>query len=100
MPPPKKKPGKHRAGKPGRDAKASAKPSKVSKPAPRKKLNAAKPAASKRKPAPKIAALDVSAFPPESIAVFEKWICLACVLDVFTRQLNLAPRTAHLEIKR
>ena len=39
-------------------------------------------------------------FPPESITVFERWICLACVLDVFTRHLQLAPRTAHLEIKR
>lgn len=30
----------------------------------------------------------------------EKWLCLACVLDVFTRHLKLPPRTAHLEIKR
>ncbi|HLY17534.1 MAG TPA: hypothetical protein VKR61_09925 [Bryobacteraceae bacterium] len=44
--------------------------------------------------------LDVSAFPPESITVLEKWICLACVSHVFTRQLELAARTAHLEIKR
>ena len=30
----------------------------------------------------------------------EKWLCLACVMDVFTRHMGLAPRTAHLEIKR
>ena len=44
--------------------------------------------------------LDLSAFPPESVTQLEKWICLACVLDVFTRHMGLAPRTAHLEIKR
>src|SRR4029077_8504034 len=38
--------------------------------------------------------------PPESITVVERWICLACVLDVFTRHLHLAPRTAHLEVRR
>lgn len=43
--------------------------------------------------------LDLSAFPPESIAQSEKWICLACVLDVFTRHMGLTARTAHLEIK-
>jgi hypothetical protein len=30
----------------------------------------------------------------------ERRICLACVLDIFTRHMGLAPRTAHLEIKR
>ena len=30
----------------------------------------------------------------------EKWLCLACVSDVFTRHLDLSPRTAYLEIKR
>jgi len=36
----------------------------------------------------------------ENVAQLEKWICLACVLDVFTRHMGLAPRTAQLEIKR
>jgi hypothetical protein len=66
-----------------------------------------KPAARKpshgRKVAPKklgIQPLDLSAFPPESIVQSEKWICLACILDVFTRHMGLALKTAHLEIGR
>src|SRR5262249_9605286 len=62
-----------------------------------------KSAAAKRvaeKPANEIQPLDLSAFPPESTTFLERWICLACVSDVFTRHLELAPRTAHLEIKR
>ncbi|HEV2447360.1 MAG TPA: hypothetical protein VGS58_15625 [Candidatus Sulfopaludibacter sp.] len=34
------------------------------------------------------------------VITVEKWLCLACVSDVFTRHLNLSPRTACLEIKR
>jgi hypothetical protein len=76
------------------------------------KPTASKPTASKpsrdRKGAPEksgkskpgIQPLDLSAFPPESIIESEKWICLACILDVFTRHLGLALKTAHLEIKR
>src|SRR5437899_3991754 len=60
----------------------------------------ATPKPKKPKPAGKTQPLDLSAFPPESITVVERWICLACVLDVFTRHLHLAPRTAHLEVKR
>lgn len=44
--------------------------------------------------------LDLSALSSESVTQLEKSICLACVLDVFTRHMGLAPRTAHLEIKR
>lgn len=44
--------------------------------------------------------LDLSAFPTESVVTVEKWLCLACVSDVFTRHLDLSPRTAYLEIKR
>jgi len=44
--------------------------------------------------------LDLSALPVESVTQLEKWICLACVLDVFTRHMGLAPKTAYLEIKR
>ena len=64
---------------------------------------AAKKAAAKKKTAARKAAirpLDLSSFPSESVTRSEKWICLACVLDVFTRHMGLAPRTAHLEIKR
>jgi hypothetical protein len=31
---------------------------------------------------------------------FERWICLACVADVFTRHLGLTQKTAEAEIKR
>jgi hypothetical protein len=70
----------------------TAKPPKAAKPAPKKKTARPKRA--------KVQALDLSVFPPESITATEKWICLACVLDVFTRHLHLAARTAHLEVKR
>src|SRR5437879_6051079 len=78
--------------------------------APKKKTVArkVKPAAAKRKAikaTPKTAsraaaALDLSALPAEAVIKADKWICLACVLDVFTRLMGLAPKTAHLEIKR
>src|SRR5262249_22825836 len=76
-------------------------PTKKTKPArkPAKKAALRKPAARKPK-AKKIQPLDLSAFPSESVNVFERWICLACVCDVFTRHLDISPRTAHLEIKR
>jgi hypothetical protein len=73
---------------------------KTVKKAPKKRTQAIvrkRPAAA---PTRAVKQLDVSAFPSESIVRVEKWICLACVLDVFTRHLKLAPKTAHLEIKR
>lgn len=44
--------------------------------------------------------LDFSAFPPGSVTAYTTLICLACIFDVFTKQLGLAPRTAYSEIKR
>jgi hypothetical protein len=44
--------------------------------------------------------LDLSELPPESVRQLEKWICLACVLDVFTRHMGLTPKAAHIQIKR
>ena len=66
---------------------------------------AKKPAVRKRKAsrtrfAGQIEPLDLSAFPPESVVTIEKWLCLACVSDVFMRHLDFSPRTAYLEIKR
>jgi len=79
----------------------STKRPKAAKPAPKKKPTGRKPpAVAKPRAGNKTQPLDLSPFPPESITVLERWICLACVLDVFTRHLHLAPRTAHLEIKR
>jgi hypothetical protein len=85
---------------------------RTAKPAPRKPRKAAarakagkKPAvrkvkATRARPAEKIEPLDLSAFPPESVVTLEKWFCLACIADVFTRHLGLSPRAAYLEIKR
>jgi hypothetical protein len=61
------------------------------------KSKAATPAAPVKKPAEP---LDVTRFPRESVRQFERWICLACVADVFTRRLGLAQKTAETEIKR
>ena len=89
------------AKKPARRSTPSTEPLKQAKPAPKKRSYGRKASpVAKPKPADKAQPLDLSPFPPESIAVLEKWICLACVLDVFTRHLHLAPRTAHLEVKR
>lgn len=44
--------------------------------------------------------LDLSTFPPGSITEYSTLVCLACTFDIFTGQLNLAPRTAYSEIKR
>jgi hypothetical protein len=66
------------------------------------KKAAAKPktvAAPKVKPALKADPLDLSAIPAEATTKVEKWICLACVVDVFTRLMGLAPKTAHAEIR-
>jgi hypothetical protein len=71
----------------------AAKPSRARKEAPKKPGKVKKTVGSKQP-------LDLSAFPSESVTQSEKWICLACVLDVFTRHMGLAPRTAHLEITR
>jgi hypothetical protein len=44
--------------------------------------------------------LDFSAFPPGAVSEYTTQLCLACIFDVFTKQLGLAPRTAYTEIKR
>jgi hypothetical protein len=67
---------------------------------PKKKSAPAKKAPTKKSAPKKPAPLDLSTFPPESVRSYEKTICLACVLDVFTRHLKLALRTAWLEIRR
>jgi hypothetical protein len=44
--------------------------------------------------------LDLSAFPPGSVTEYSTLVCLACVFDIFTTQLDFAPRTAYSEIKK
>jgi hypothetical protein len=44
--------------------------------------------------------LDFNAFPPATVTEYAALVCLACIFDIFTKQLGLAPRTAYSEIKR
>jgi hypothetical protein len=44
--------------------------------------------------------LDFSDFPPGAVSEYTTHLCLACIFDIFTVQLGLAPRTAYSEIKR
>ena len=44
--------------------------------------------------------LDLSEFPPGTITEYTTLVCLACIFDIFTKQLRLAPRTAFSEVKR
>ena len=44
--------------------------------------------------------LDFSGFPPGTVNAYTRLVCLACIFDLFTKQLGLAPRTAYSEIKR
>ncbi len=43
--------------------------------------------------------LDFSEFPPGSVTEYSTLVCLACTFDIFTAQLNLAPRKAYSEIR-
>ena len=44
--------------------------------------------------------LDLKDFPPGTVTEFNTLVCLACIFDIFTKQLGLAPRTAFSEIRR
>jgi hypothetical protein len=48
----------------------------------------------------KIRELDLSAFPDGTVTEYATLVCLACIFDIFTTQLHLAPRSAYSEIKR
>jgi hypothetical protein len=63
-----------------------------------KKAAARRPKVSPK--ATKVVRLDLSKFPAESVTQMERGICLACVWEVFTRHLKLAPKTALGEIRR
>ncbi|HEX8709079.1 MAG TPA: hypothetical protein VF723_12610 [Pyrinomonadaceae bacterium] len=45
-------------------------------------------------------ALAFDAFPPGTVTDYTTLFCLACIFELFTAQLGLAPRTAYSEIKR
>src|SRR5713226_9152037 len=44
--------------------------------------------------------LDLNEFPAGTVTEYTTMVCLACIFDIFTKQLSLAPRTAFSEIKR
>jgi hypothetical protein len=44
--------------------------------------------------------LDLSDFPAGTVTEYTTFVCLACIFDIFTKQLGLAPRTAFSEIKK
>ena len=43
---------------------------------------------------------DFSEFPPGTVTEYTTLVCLACIFDIFTKQIGLAPRSAYAEIKR
>ena len=71
---------------------------KIAKPA--KKAAAKKSAAKKKTRVPTVFQVDLSAFPAESVISTERWLCVACVWQIFTKAMNLTPKTALAEIKR
>ena len=44
--------------------------------------------------------LDLSRFPAAAVTSDTTQLCLSCLFKLFTKQMNLAPRTAYSEIKR
>jgi hypothetical protein len=48
----------------------------------------------------KLTELDFSEFPPGTVIDYTTLVCLACIFDIFTKQIGLAPRSAYSEIKR
>jgi hypothetical protein len=44
--------------------------------------------------------IDLSGFPPGTVTEYTTLVCLACIFDIFTKQIGMAPRTAYSEIKR
>ena len=44
--------------------------------------------------------LDLTDFPPGTVTEYTTLVCLACIFDIFTKQIGLAPRSAYTEIKR
>jgi hypothetical protein len=48
----------------------------------------------------KLTELDFSEFPPGTVTEYSTLVCLACIFDIFTKQIGLAPRSAYSDIKR
>jgi hypothetical protein len=43
--------------------------------------------------------LDLSGFPPGTVKRSHRYVCLACIFDIFTKQLKLAPKTAFTVVR-
>ena len=39
--------------------------------------------------------LDLTGFPPGTVTEYTTLVCLACIFDIFTKQIGLAPRSAY-----
>jgi hypothetical protein len=50
--------------------------------------------------APRVFQIDLAGFPPESVRSGTRFLCVACVWQIFTGAMDLAPKTALTEIKR
>ncbi len=48
---------------------------------------------------PKKPELDLSAFPPGTATAGSRFVCLACIFDIFTKQLKMAPKAAYAAIR-
>jgi hypothetical protein len=53
-----------------------------------------------KKAKPSVFRVDLSAFPLESVVSSERSLCVACVWQLFTHAMSLAPKTALAEMKR
>lgn len=56
-------------------------------------------AKSQKRKAKKSDELDFSSFPSGTVTEFTTLVCLACIFDIFTKQLGMAPRKAYSEVK-
>ena len=98
------KPSAGRSGSIKKTAPKAAKKPAAKKPAakrPKRQKPAAKKAVASKEPRQaRVFHVDLSGFPVESIASSTRSLCVACVWQIFTQALNLAPKTALAEIKR
>jgi hypothetical protein len=44
--------------------------------------------------------LELGKFPPGTMRRSHRYVCLACIFDIFTKQLKLAPRTAYGAVRK
>lgn len=47
----------------------------------------------------KVKLLTVPVFPAGALKVTHRYVCLACIFEIFTKQLKIAPRTAYASVR-